>query len=54
MHKKEHKTKNKTGRVGENITDLIEGVEFMFGNENGRRLFCRYQYNSFNDQKIVK
>ena len=50
MHMKEHKTKNKTGRNGENLTDLIEGAEFMFGNEDGR-LFCRYQYNSFNDKK---
>ena len=54
MHLKEHKTKNKTGGNGENLTDLIEGAEFMFGNEDGRRLFCRYQYNSFNDQKLVK
>ena len=49
MHMKEHKTKNKTGRNGENLTDLIEGA--MFGNEDVGRLFCRYQYNSFHDKK---
>ena len=51
MHMKEHKTKNKTGRNGDNLTDFIKGAEFMFGNGDGRRLFCRYKYNSFNDKK---